>query len=91
MADANFEDVGDRTLTEREVVAAARAVHELRALRGMIRHGCRDGEIKLKGVLNGVTMIPLYADEVQACIALLIERHSTFLASLNITLEEDPR
>lgn len=70
--------LGQDQLTEREVVAAARSIEQLRALRQTSGHD-KTGALGI-----ATTTFALTTDEVDACLALLIERHTGFIASLGI-------
>lgn len=78
----------DRTLTEAEVLEAARAIRELQALRRLATYN-GGGTIKIDGVVSGLSSIPMTANEFQAVLALLMERHALLLAGLNIELEKE--
>lgn len=81
--------VDDRTLTEREVLAAARTIRELEALR-RVQGRTGAGKIVLRSAVDGISEIQLEADEVEGVIALLIERHTSVLTGLNILPERTP-
>jgi hypothetical protein len=66
-------------LTEREVLAAARSIRELQALRSI-----KPGPYAPKIAIGSHT-IPLEPEELEAVVALLIERHTTMITSLGIT------
>lgn len=71
-------------LTEAEVLAAARSIRELEVLRQLQENTMLPARIAIKGSIAGIDSIPLEQDEFQAVVALLIERHTTLIASLNI-------
>lgn len=71
-------------LTEAEVLAAARSIRELEVLRTLKDNTVLPARLTIKGSVAGIDSIPLEQDEFQAVIALLIERHTTLIASLNI-------
>jgi len=75
-------------ITERELIAASNSVKALRSLRqlqGAIdRNACAQVRIQSP---KGSTELPLFDDELEAVVALLIERHSVFLAGLDVELE----
>ncbi|MGH6746404.1 hypothetical protein [Novosphingobium sp.] len=71
-------------LTEAEVLAAARSIRELEVLRQLQENTVLPARITIKGSIAGIDSIPLEQDEFQAVVALLIERHTTMIASLNI-------
>lgn len=78
-------------MTEAEAIQAGRSASKLRDLRELrdIRESGQHrtpGQIKLVGLQD--LAVGLTNDEVDAVIALLIERHSTFLAGLDVELEE---
>jgi len=75
--------IEERTLTEAEVKRAASSVHCLEALRRL--QGCM-GELFIGG-----TKIPLTDNEADAVVALLIERHASFLTGLGVALEVPTR
>lgn len=77
-------------LTEREVVKAAGAIHCLEALRLTRDNYKAPSTIQLKGSLAGMTAIPLTAEDTEAVLAFLIERHTTFLTGLNVVPDEKP-
>jgi len=81
-------------MTEAEAIQAGRSASKLRDLRELrsIRENGQHrtpGQIKLAGLDH--LALALSNEEVDAVIALLIERHSTFLASLDVELEEPAR
>lgn len=77
-------------LTERELLEGARVVRELEKLRA-IQPAPGGATLKLPGSYSGITEVSLSSADYQAVVALLIERHSTFLASLDVELEETPK
>ena len=77
-------------MTEREILAAARSVRELRALRDIQQQIGTTGKGRIGMSNMGYEAIPLETDEFQAVIALLIERHATMIASLGITPDVVP-
>lgn len=69
-------------LTEDEVFAAARSIVELKNLRALQNHNAT-GTINVRGTSYG-----LMSDEVDAILALLIERHSVLITGLGIKLDQ---
>lgn len=76
-------------ITERELTAAANSVAALRSLRALrvTVDRATHSQIRIHSP-NGSTELPLFNDELEAVVALLIERHSVFLAGLDVELEE---
>lgn len=72
-------------LTEREILAAARSIRELEPLRLIQNEERRlPARITISGSYAGIDSIPLERDEFDAILALLIERHTSVISSLNI-------
>lgn len=81
-------------MTEAEAIQAGRSaskLHDLRELRSIReqRQHRTPGQLKLIGLED--LAVGLSNEEVDAVIALLIERHSTFLAGLDVELAEPAR
>lgn len=81
-------------MTENEAIHAGRSASKLRELRELrnVRESGKHrtpGQLKLIGLEH--LALGLTNEEVDAIIALLIERHTAFLAGLDIELEEPAR
>lgn len=74
-------------ITEREVRIAGVTSNRLLSLRGMLSQGIREGSIAVR-TTNGNQAITLPINEMEAVIALLIERDEAFLIGLDIELEK---
>lgn len=74
-------------LTEREVRIAGQVSNRLCNLRGAIRQGVKGGSITVQ-TRNGVLSQSLPIIEIEALVALLIERDEAFLIGLNIEIDK---
>lgn len=75
-----------KLLTEREVRIAGATSNRLCNLRGMLKMGVVDGAL-VSRTRNGSSSMTLPKEDIEALIALMIERDEAFLVGLNIELE----
>jgi hypothetical protein len=74
-------------LTEREARLAGATSNRLLSLRGFLKQGIKGGSVTAQ-TTNGAQSLTLLLDELEAVIALLIERDEAFLIGLNIEIEK---
>ena len=73
-------------MTEREARMAGQVSNRRISLRGALKQGLRGGSLHVS-TENGSQSLALPSVDLEAVIALLIERDEAFLTGLNIELE----
>jgi len=73
-------------LTEREARAIGTVANRIVNLRGLVAAQAGAGTITV-GTKDGPVSLSIPSEEVVACLALLVERHESFLSQFDIELE----
>ena len=73
-------------LTEQEARAIGTVANRIVNLRGLVAAQAGAGTITV-GTKDGPVSLSIPSEEVVACLALLVERHESFLSQFDIELE----
>lgn len=73
-------------LTEQEARAIGTVANRIVNLRGLVAAQAGAGTITV-GTKDGAVSLSIPSEEIVACLALLVERHESFLSQFDIELE----